>query len=145
MNSLLVLSPLPAVDFTSLLHPVMCHIPIFQAAEKEAALAQQEEEKAEQRKGARAEKKALKKKKKTRGAEKNTVDEDDEKEWGDEEEGKAWGDFDLELPDLQTKVQSSTENFLLNHLRSCLRGAHHPSCPHLLCVGVLLRCSAPRP
>ncbi|XP_023617823.1 squamous cell carcinoma antigen recognized by T-cells 3 isoform X4 [Myotis lucifugus] len=75
-----------AVECVSLLRPVMHHMPLFQAAEKEATLAQQEEEKAEHRKRARAEKKALKKKV-ARGADKRKAD-DAEKEWGggDEEE-----------------------------------------------------------
>lgn len=60
---------------------------VFQAAEKEAALAKQEEERAEQRKQARAEKKASKKAKKTRIGDKRKADEDDEGEWG-QEEGK---------------------------------------------------------
>lgn len=79
--------------------------PIFQAAEKEAALAQQEEEKAEYRKKTRAEKKALKKKKKTRGTDKRKADEDDEKEWGDDEEGKALQQFYLGHPSLPETLQ----------------------------------------
>ena len=90
----------------------------FQAAEKEAALAQQEEEKVEQRKRARAEKKALKKKKKTRGADKHRADEDDEKEWGDDEEGNIWQDFHTwNILDFQTGCRTAQRISFWNHLR----------------------------
>lgn len=75
---------------------------VFQAAEKEAALAKQEEERAEQRKQARAEKKASKKAKKTRIGDKRKADEDDEGEWG-QEEGKN---------KIKLKVQASGNGFI---------------------------------
>ena len=90
----------------------MC--PTFQAAEKEAALAQQEEQQAEHRKRARAEKKALKKKKKARGAEKRKADEDDEKEWGDDEEGRDFGNSIVEHLNLPENLhKNSTKDFFL--------------------------------
>lgn len=112
--------------------------PVFQAAEKEATLAQQEEEKAEHRKKARAEKKAQKKKK-SRGADKRKAEEEEEKEWGDDEEGKAFHTYCFGTSQPSREVTKNKtqykELFFLNHLRTGAgKTPHHPSCLCLPCA-----------